>query len=246
LDLNKLVDALRDDTVLVSIMHVNNEIGVIQDIDAIGKLVKEKGILFHVDAAQSAGKIPIDLKNAPIDLMSFSGHKVYGPKGIGALFVRQKPRIHLEPLMHGGEQEYSFRSGTLATHQIAGMGEAFKIAKNEMAIEQERILHLRECFIQGISSLDDIYINGNLEKRIAGNVNVSFANVKGEIILSGLKDLAASSGSACKSISGEPSYVLRALGVPIGLAFNSIRFSFGRFTTHEDIDFAVAHICRKL
>jgi cysteine desulfurase len=242
LDLNKLEQALRSDTVLISIMHANNEIGVIQDLAAIGELARAKGILFHTDAAQSAGKIPIDLSNLPVDLMSFSGHKVYGPKGIGALYVRQKPRVRLEPLIHGGGHEQGLRSGTLPTHQIVGMGEAFKIAKAEMEAESQRVLKLRQRLWAGISQLSGVAVNGDMEQRIPGNLNVSFQGVDGESLLVGLKDLALSSGSACTSASIEPSYVLRALGLSDALAHSSLRISFGRFTTEAEIDYAIEHI----
>ncbi len=236
IDLAKLEQALRDDTVLVSIMHVNNEIGVIQDIAAIGELTRARGILFHVDAAQSAGKIPIDLQQLKVDLMSFSAHKVYGPKGIGALYVRRKPRARIEAQMHGGGHERGMRSGTLATHQIVGMGEAFRIAKEEMATENDRILSLRNRLWNGFKEMEEVYLNGDLEQRVAGNLNVSFNYVEGESLIMAIKDLAVSSGSACTSASLEPSYVLRALGRNDELAHSSIRFSIGRYTTEQDID----------
>jgi cysteine desulfurase len=239
IDLTKLQAAMRDDTVLVSIMHVNNEIGVIQDIQAIGELCRSKKILFHVDAAQSAGKIDIDLQALPVDMMSFSAHKVYGPKGIGALYVQRKPRIRLEAQMHGGGHERGMRSGTLPTHQIVGMGEAFALAKQEMAEENARIRSLRDRFWNGIKDVEETYVNGDMEQRVVHNLNVSFNYVEGESLMMALKDLAVSSGSACTSASLEPSYVLRALGMNDELAHSSIRFSFGRFTTEEEVDYAV-------
>jgi len=235
-DLKKLEAAMRDDTILVSIMHVNNEIGVIQDIEAIGELTRSKKVLFHVDAAQSAGKVPIDLQTMKVDLMSFSGHKLYGPKGIGALYVRRKPRVRLEAQMHGGGHERGMRSGTLPTHQIVGMGEAFRIAKEEMAGESERVRMLRDRLLEGIKDIEEVYINGDLDHRVPHNLNISFNFVEGESLMMALKDLAVSSGSACTSASLEPSYVLRALGRSDELAHSSIRFSFGRFTTEEDVD----------
>lgn len=242
IDLHKLETALRDDTVLVSIMHVNNEIGVIQDIEAIGEITRARKILFHVDAAQSAGKVPIDLARLKVDLMSFSAHKVYGPKGIGALYVGRKPRVRLEAQMHGGGHERGMRSGTLPTHQIVGMGEAFRIANEEMATERERVLGLRNRLWDGIKDLEEVYLNGDEQQRVAGNLNVSFAFVEGESLIMALKDLAVSSGSACTSASLEPSYVLRALGREDELAHSSIRFTLGRFSTAEEVDFAVAKI----
>lgn len=239
IDLNKLKDALRDDTILVSIMHVNNEIGVIQDIQAIGEITRERGILFHVDAAQSAGKTAIDLEKMKVDLMSFSAHKIYGPKGMGALYVRRKPRVRLEAQMHGGGHERGLRSGTLATHQIVGMGEAFRLAKLEMELDNERIKKLRDRFLEGIKDIEEIYVNGDLENRIPHNVNVSFNYVEGESLIMAIKDLAVSSGSACTSASLEPSYVLRAIGRNDELAHSSIRFTFGRFSTDKDVDFAI-------
>ncbi len=233
LDPDKFHKALREDTVLVSIMHVNNEIGVIQDIEAIGDACRELKIIFHVDAAQSAGKVPIDLQTLKVDLMSFSAHKIYGPKGIGALYVRRKPRVRLEAQMHGGGHERGMRSGTLPTHQIVGMGEAFRIAKEEMAADNERILALRNRLIEGFRDVEEVYINGDLDHRIAGNLNISFNYVEGESLIMALKDLAVSSGSACTSASLEPSYVLRALGRNDELAHSSIRFTIGRFTTEE-------------
>jgi cysteine desulfurase len=242
IDLGKLEAALRNDTMLVSVMHVNNEIGVVQDIEAIGEMTRERKILLHVDAAQSAGKIPIDLERLKVDLMAFSAHKIYGPKGIGALYVRRKPRVRLEAQMHGGGHERGMRSGTLPTHQIVGMGEAFRIAREEMATENERILVLRQRLWDGIKDMEEVYLNGDEVRRVAGNLNVSFAFVEGESLIMALKDLAVSSGSACTSASLEPSYVLRALGREDELAHSSIRFSLGRFTTQEEVDYAVAKI----
>ncbi len=231
-------EALRDDTILVSLMHVNNEIGTITDIAAIGELTRERGIVFHVDAAQSAGKVELDMAAMKIDLVSISAHKMYGPKGIGALYVRRKPRIRLEAQMHGGGHERGMRSGTLATHQIVGMGEAARIAKEEMAVEQERLMALRGRFWDQLKDMEEVYVNGSLSQRVAGNLNVSFNFVEGESLIMALKDLAVSSGSACTSASLEPSYVLRALGLNDELAHSSLRFSFGRFTTEEEVDYA--------
>jgi len=242
LDLKKLEAALRDDTILVSVMHVNNEIGVIQDIAEIGEICRGRKILFHVDAAQSPGKVAINLEELKVDLMSFSAHKVYGPKGIGALYVRRKPRVRLEAQMHGGGHERGMRSGTLPTHQIVGMGEAFRIAGEEMAEENERILALRSRLWDGLKDMEEVYINGDIDQRIAGNINISFNYVEGESLLMALKDLAISSGSACTSASLEPSYVLRALGRNDELAHSSIRFSIGRFTTEKDIDYTIDHV----
>ncbi|WP_133470592.1 IscS subfamily cysteine desulfurase [Paraglaciecola marina] len=242
LDLDKLVAAIRPDTILVSVMHVNNEIGVIQDITAIGELCRERKVLFHVDAAQSTGKVPIDLQTMKVDLMSFSAHKTYGPKGIGALYVRRKPRIRLEAQMHGGGHERGMRSGTMATHQIVGMGEAFRIAKEEMGAENERLLMLRNKLWSGIKDMEAVYLNGDMDSRIAGNLNVSFAYVEGESLIMALKDMAVSSGSACTSASLEPSYVLRALGLNDELAHSSIRFTMGRFTTEAEIDYVIGVI----
>ena len=239
-------EALRDDTILVSIMHVNNEIGVIQDIAAIGELTRSRKILLHVDAAQSAGKVPIDTETMKIDLLSLSAHKIYGPKGIGALYVRRKPRVRLEAQMHGGGHERGMRSGTLATHQIVGMGEAFRIAREEMASDNARILGLRNRLWSGLSDLEEVYLNGHLEQRTVGNLNVSFAYVEGESLIMALKDIAVSSGSACTSASLEPSYVLRALGREDELAHSSIRFTIGRFTTEEEIDFVVDLVRRQV
>ena len=241
-DLEKFRAALRDDTVLASVMHVNNEIGVIQDIAAIGALCREKKVVFHVDAAQSAGKVDIDLQSLPVDLMSFSAHKVYGPKGIGALYVRRKPRVRIEAQMHGGGHERGMRSGTLATHQIVGMGAAFRIAREEMKAENERLLELRERMWNAISDMEEVYLNGDADRRIAGNLNVSFNFVEGESLIMALKDMAVSSGSACTSASLEPSYVLRALGREDELAHSSIRFTIGRFTTAEEIDYVAAKV----
>ena len=239
LDMDKLIAALRPDTSLVSIMHVNNEIGVIQDIAAIGELCRSRGVIFHVDAAQSSGKVPIDLATLKVDLMSFSAHKTYGPKGIGALYVRRKPRIRLEAQMHGGGHERGMRSGTLPTHQIVGMGEAFHLAREEMATENERIRYLRDKLLQGLSSMEEVHVNGDLEQRVPHNLNISFNFVEGESLMMAVKDLAVSSGSACTSASLEPSYVLKALGRSDELAHSSIRFTVGRFTTEEEIDYAV-------
>jgi len=239
IDLGKLEAAIRPDTTLISIMHVNNEIGVIQDIAAIAKIAHEHKVIFHTDAAQSAGKVPIDVKAMDIDMLSLSAHKIYGPKGIGALFVRRKPRIRIEAQMHGGGHERGMRSGTLAVHQIVGMGEAFKIAKDEMAEETARILKLRTRLLDGFKDMEEVYVNGDLQHRIAGNINISFNFVEGESLIMALKDLAVSSGSACTSASLEPSYVLRALGRNDELAHSSIRFSIGRFTTEQDIDRAI-------
>lgn len=238
-DLNVLKDAIRDTTILVSIMHVNNEIGVIQDVAAIGKLTREKGILFHTDGAQSAGKVPIGVNTMNIDLMSLSAHKIYGPKGMGALYVRRKPRVRLEAQMHGGGHERGMRSGTLATHQIVGMGEAFRIAKEEMAVETDRIRSLRDRLWNGFKDMEEVYLNGDMDHRVAGNLNVSFNFVEGESLIMALKDIAVSSGSACTSASLEPSYVLRALGRNDELAHSSIRFTIGRFSTEEEVDYAV-------
>ena len=242
IDLKLLEDALRDDTTLVSIMHVNNEIGVIQDIEAIGKICRERKIVFHVDAAQSPGKVEINLEELPVDLMSFSAHKIYGPKGIGALYVQRKPRVRLEAQMHGGGHERGMRSGTLATHQIVGMGEAFRIAKEEMASENERLLKLRNKLYDGVKDMEEVYVNGDIEHRIAGNINISFNYVEGESLLMAVNDLALSSGSACTSASLEPSYGLRALGRNDELAHSSIRFTMGRYTTEEEIDRTIEHV----
>ena len=245
-DLGKFQAALRPDTILASVMHVNNEIGVIQPIAAMGEILRAKGILFHVDAAQSTGKAPIDLGSLKVDLMSFSAHKTYGPKGIGALYVRRKPRVRLEAQMHGGGHEKGFRSGTLPTHQIVGMGEAFRIARLEMAAEGERIRMLRDRLLAGFKDMEEIYVNGDLDQRVPHNLNVSFNYVEGESLIMGMKELAVSSGSACTSASLEPSYVLRALGRNDELAHSSIRFTLGRFTTAEDIEFAVRLIRERI
>ena len=246
IDLDKFQAALRPDTILASIMHVNNEIGVIQDIEKIGELCRAKGVLFHVDAAQSTGKAPIDLGKLKVDLMSFSAHKTYGPKGIGALYVRRKPRVRLEAQMHGGGHERGLRSGTLATHQIVGMGEAFRLAQEEMATENERIRMLRDRLWVGLQSIEEVYLNGDMDSRVPHNLNVSFNFVEGESLIMAMKELAVSSGSACTSASLEPSYVLKALGRNDELAHSSIRFSIGRFTTAEEIDFAVDLIRAKI
>ncbi len=246
IDLEKLTAALRDDTVLVSIMHVNNEIGVIQDIKAIGEITRARGILFHVDGAQSAGKVSINLDDLKVDLMSFSAHKAYGPKGIGALYVRRKPRVRLEPQMHGGGHERGMRSGTLATHQIVGIGEAFRLAREEMSKDNERIRMLRDRLLKGLQGLEELYINGDMNNRVPHNLNVSFNYVEGESLIMALKELAVSSGSACTSSSLEPSYVLRALGRSDELAHSSIRFTIGRFTTQDEIDFAIEQIHSKI
>jgi cysteine desulfurase len=246
LDLDTFRQALRDDTVVASVMHVNNEIGVIQDIAAIGEICRERKIVFHVDAAQSAGKVPIDVQQLKVDLMSFSAHKIYGPKGIGALYVRRKPRVRLEAQMHGGGHERGMRSGTLPVHQIVGMGEAFRLAKQEMEAENARILGLRNRLYEGLKDIEEVYVNGDLEHRTAGNLNVSFNFVEGESLIMALKDLAVSSGSACTSASLEPSYVLRALGRSDELAHSSIRFTIGRFTTEQEIDYAIELVKRKI
>lgn len=246
IDLKKLEAAIREDTILVSLMHVNNEIGVITDIAEIGEITRARKILFHVDAAQSAGKVPIDLQTMKVDLMSFSAHKIYGPKGIGVLYVRRKPRVRIEAQMHGGGHERGMRSGTLPTHQIVGMGEAFRLAKEEMASDNERINKLRNRLWEGVKDMEEVYINGDFDHRIPGNLNLSFNFVEGESLIMALKDLAVSSGSACTSASLEPSYVLRAIGRNDELAHSSIRFSFGRFTTEEDIDYAIPLIRSKI
>ncbi|MEW5943521.1 MAG: IscS subfamily cysteine desulfurase [Pseudomonadota bacterium] len=246
LDLEKFKAAVRPDTLLASVMLVNNEIGVIQDVAAIGEICRGKGVIFHVDAAQATGKVAIDLQNLKVDLMSFSAHKTYGPKGIGALFVRRKPRIRLEAQMHGGGHERGFRSGTLATHQIVGMGEAFRIAREEMGAENERIRFLRDKLLTGLEDIEEIYLNGDLAQRVPHNLNISFNFVEGESLMMAVKDLAVSSGSACTSASLEPSYVLKALGRSDELAHSSIRFSIGRFTTEEEIDYAVELLKKKI
>jgi cysteine desulfurase len=246
LDLAKLEAALRPDTILVSVMFVNNEIGVIQDIPAIGDMCRARGIVFHVDAAQATGKVVVDLQQLKVDLMSFSAHKTYGPKGVGALFVRRKPRVRLEAQMHGGGHERGLRSGTLPTHQIVGMGEAFRIAKDEMATENERIRMLRDRLWTGLSKIEQVYLNGDWDRRVPHNLNVSFNFVEGESLIMAIKDVAVSSGSACTSASLEPSYVLRALGRSDELAHSSIRFSVGRFTTEEEIDYTVQLLTRQV
>ena len=238
-DLEKFKKAIRPDTVLASVMLVNNEIGVIQDIEALGNICREEKVIFHVDAAQATGKVDIDLEKLPVDLMSFSAHKTYGPKGIGALYVRRKPRIRIEAQMHGGGHERGMRSGTLATHQIVGMGEAFRIARLEMKLENERIRKLRDKLLQGLQSIEEVYVNGDLTHRIPHNLNISFNYVEGESLIMAVKDIAVSSGSACTSASLEPSYVLRALGRSDELAHSSIRFSIGRFTTEADVNFTI-------
>jgi len=246
LDLEKFKAALRPDTVLVSVMMVNNEIGVIQPIAEIGEICRTKGIIFHCDAVQAAGKIPIDLQKLKADLLTVTAHKVYGPKGIGALYVRRKPRVRIEPQIHGGGHERGLRSGTLPTHQIVGMGEAFRIAKLEMAAESERIRSLRDRLLAGFKDMEEVYVNGDMQRRIPGNLNVSFNFVEGESLIMGIKDVAVSSGSACTSASLEPSYVLRALGRSDELAHSSIRFTIGRFTTEEEIDYAVKLLRAKI
>ena len=246
LDLEKLKSVIRPDTILVSVMHVNNEVGVIQDITAIGKIARERGALFHTDAAQSTGKTPIDVNSMNVDLMSLSAHKTYGPKGVGALYVRRKPRVRLEAQMHGGGHERGMRSGTLAPHQCVGMGEAFRYARLEMAAEIERIRGLRDRMLKALQGMPEVYVNGDLEHRVAHNLNMSFNFVEGESLIMALKDIAVSSGSACTSASLEPSYVLRALGRNDELAHSSIRFTLGRFTTQEEIDYAVALVKDKV
>ncbi len=240
LDFDRLADALRPDTILVSVMLVNNEIGVIQDVPAIGRLCRERGIVFHVDAAQATGKVSIDLRELPVDLMSLASHKTYGPKGIGALYVRRKPRVRLEAQMHGGGHERGMRSGTLPTHQCVGMGEAYRIAAAEMGIEIDRIRMLQQRLLAGIGQIEQVFLNGSLERRVPHNVNASFNFVEGESLIMGIKGIAVSSGSACTSASLEPSYVLRALGRSDELAHSSLRMTIGRFTTVEDIDYAVS------
>jgi cysteine desulfurase len=246
LDFEKFKAAIRPDTIVVSIMLVNNEIGVIQDIEAIGNLCREKGIVFHVDAAQATGKVEIDLEKLPVDLMSFSAHKTYGPKGIGALYVRRKPRVRIEAQMHGGGHERGMRSGTLPVHQIVGMGEAFRIAREEMTLENARIRRLRDRLLAGLQDIEEVYVNGDLKQRVPHNLNISFNYVEGESLIMAVKDVAVSSGSACTSASLEPSYVLRALGRSDELAHSSIRFSIGRFTTEEEIDYTIALMHSKI
>ncbi|WP_028357004.1 IscS subfamily cysteine desulfurase [Brackiella oedipodis] len=239
LDLKVLEDAIREDTTLVSVMAVNNEIGVIQDLDAIGELCRSKGVIFHCDAAQATGKMKLDVKNTKIDLMSMSAHKTYGPKGIGALYIRRKPRVRVLAQIHGGGHERGFRSGTLATHQIVGMGEAYRLAKLEMDSENQRIGALRDRLLKGLQEIEEVYVNGSMEHRVPHNLNISFNYIEGESLMMAVKDLAVSSGSACTSASLEPSYVLRALGRNDELAHSSIRFTLGRFTTQEEVDFTV-------
>ncbi|ANH74430.1 IscS subfamily cysteine desulfurase [Ralstonia insidiosa] len=239
IDIDVFKQAIRPDTILASVMMVNNEIGVIQDIETLGEICREKGVIFHVDAAQATGKVEIDLQKLKVDLMSFSAHKTYGPKGIGALYVRRKPRIRIEAQMHGGGHERGMRSGTLATHQIVGMGEAFRIAKEEMATENERIRMLRDRLYRGLNTMEEVYVNGDMEARVPHNLNISFNFVEGESLIMAIKDVAVSSGSACTSASLEPSYVLRALGRNDELAHSSIRFTVGRFTTEEEVDYVV-------
>ncbi len=245
-DIEVLKAAIRPDTILVSVMLVNNEIGVIQDVAQIGEICRAKGIIFHCDAAQATGKVAIDLNTLKCDLMSFSAHKTYGPKGVGALYVRRKPRVRLEAQMHGGGHERGMRSGTLATHQIVGMGEAFRIAREEMATENERIRMLRDRLWRGLSGMEEVYLNGDLEQRVPHNLNVSFNFVEGESLIMAIKDVAVSSGSACTSASLEPSYVLRALGRNDELAHSSIRFTVGRFTTEEEVDYTVELLKSKI
>ncbi|MBI4742286.1 MAG: IscS subfamily cysteine desulfurase [Betaproteobacteria bacterium] len=246
LDLEAFKAALRPDTILVSVMFVNNEIGVIQPVAEIGQICRDKGIIFHVDAAQATGKVTIDLSTLKVDLMSFCAHKTYGPKGIGALYIRRKPRVRLEAQMHGGGHERGFRSGTLATHQIVGMGEAFRIAREEMDAENAHIRKLRDRLLKGLSDIDQVFVNGDMEQRVPHNLNISFAYIEGESMLMAIKDLAVSSGSACTSASLEPSYVLRALGREDELAHSSIRFTIGRFNTEEEIDYAVKLLHEKI
>ena len=246
IDLEELKAAIRDDTILISVMWVNNEIGVVQDIPAIGEICRERKIIFHVDAAQACGKVPVDVEAAKIDLLSMSGHKVYGPKGIGALYVRRKPRVRLEAQMHGGGHERGFRSGTLPTHQIVGMGEAFRVAKEELEQDMAHYRKLRDIFLKGIEGIEEVYINGDLEHRAPNNLNVSFNFVEGESLIMAVKELAVSSGSACTSASLEPSYVLRALGRNDELAHSSLRITFGRMTTEEEVQFAAELIKSKI
>jgi len=246
LDLDRLKAAIRTDTILVSVMYVNNEIGVIQDIPAIGALCRERGIVFHVDAAQATGKVQIDMKTLPVDLMSLASHKTYGPKGIGALYVRRKPRVRLEAQMHGGGHERGMRSGSLPTHQIVGMGEAYRIAHEEMGTESERIRMLQQRLLRGLQGIEQVFVNGNLEKRVPHNLNISFNFVEGESLIMGIKGLAVSSGSACTSASLEPSYVLRALGRSDELAHSSLRMTIGRFSTVEEIDYAIGTITQNV
>lgn len=235
-------EAIRENTVLVSLMHANNEIGVINDIEAVGRITRENNVLFHVDAAQTAGKLSLDMEKLPVDLLSISGHKVYGPKGIGALYVRRKPRVRLEAQMHGGGHERGMRAGSLATHQIVGLGEACRIAKEVMVAETERVIGLRSRLLEQLQDIEEVHINGDLEKRLAGNLNISFAYVEGESLMMSLTDIAVSSGSACTSESLEPSYVLRALGLSDELAHSSLRISIGRYTTEQEVDYAAEKI----
>jgi cysteine desulfurase len=244
--LNQLREAIRPDTILVSVMLVNNEIGVIQDVAGIGELCREKGVIFHCDAAQATGKVVIDLQTLKVDLMTFTAHKTYGPKGIGALYVRRKPRVRLEAQMHGGGHERGLRSGTLATHQIVGMGEAFRLAKLEMGAEVERVRMLRDRLVKGLGEIEETYINGDMDHRVPHNLNMSFNYVEGESLIMAIKDIAVSSGSACTSASLEPSYVLRALGRNDELAHSSIRFTIGRFTTEQDVDYAINLLKNKI
>jgi cysteine desulfurase len=246
IDLKKFKDAIRPDTVLASVMLVNNEIGVIQDIKALGNICRQEKVIFHVDAAQATGKVEIDLEKLPVDLMSFSAHKTYGPKGIGALYVRRKPRIRIEAQMHGGGHERGMRSGTLATHQIVGMGEAFRIAREEMKMENARIKKLQLRLLSGLTEIEETYINGDIEKRVPHNLNISFNYIEGESLIMAIKDIAVSSGSACTSASLEPSYVLRALGRSDELAHSSIRFSIGRYTKESDIDYTIKLLKEKI
>ena len=246
IDIEVFKQAIRPDTILASVMMVNNEIGVVQDIEQLGEICREKGVIFHVDAAQATGKVGIDLQKLKVDLMSFSAHKTYGPKGIGALYVRRKPRIRIEAQMHGGGHERGMRSGTLATHQIVGMGEAFRIAKEEMATENERIRMLRDRLYRGLNTMEEVYVNGDMEQRVPHNLNISFNFVEGESLIMAIKDVAVSSGSACTSASLEPSYVLRALGRNDELAHSSIRFTVGRFTTEEEVDYVVDLLKNKI
>jgi len=246
IDLDKFKAAIRPDTVLTTVMMVNNEIGVVQDIESIGNICRENSIIFHVDAAQATGKVNIDLEKLPVDLMSFSAHKTYGPKGIGALFVRRKPRIRIEAQMHGGGHERGMRSGTLATHQIVGMGEAFRLAREEMDKENERVYQLHQRLLKGLTEIEETYVNGDLDARVPHNLNVSFNFVEGESLIMAIKDIAVSSGSACTSASLEPSYVLRALGRSYELAHSSIRFSIGRFTQESDVDFTIELVKQKI
>jgi cysteine desulfurase len=246
IDIDKFKAAIRPDTVLATIMLVNNEIGVVQDIEVLGNICRENKIIFHVDAAQATGKVAIDLEKLPVDLMSFSAHKTYGPKGVGALYVRRKPRIRIEAQMHGGGHERGMRSGTLATHQIVGMGEAFRIAREEMQEENARIKKLQQRLLDGLTQIDETYINGDLDKRVPHNLNISFNYVEGESLIMAIKGIAVSSGSACTSASLEPSYVLRALGRSDELAHSSIRFSIGRFTTEKDVDYTIELLKEKI